>query len=67
MQQWEYYTAFFHLPLKPDDRSKQINKQLNKFGTQGWELVNFQWHDTFNIMAIFKRPVGIVQAAESVE
>jgi hypothetical protein len=62
MQKFEYATVAFETArygLGPKLDHREFNDKLNECGADGWELVQaFQMGQTFEIVAVFKRPVG---------
>jgi len=71
MQQWEYCVEYlahrghdsgYDLGTKVFDKmlwQQDLEKTLNKFGSQGWELVSFPeglLSDCVDGFAVFKRP-----------
>ncbi len=56
-----FNTADFWVGSKLDHQA--FNRKLNEYGARGWELVNafdMNWKEgvTFEVVAVFKRPLG---------
>jgi len=54
MKQWQYKEVTVHRPTLPHDLT--VEKQLNKFGNEGWELAAASYEQHV-IKAIFKKEV----------
>ena len=58
MNKWEYKTVILDAKFKKDSTIRVIDEECNKYGSDGWELVNFQNYDLASkFMLIFKRPI----------
>ena len=58
MTKWKYKTVIIDAKFKKDSTIRVIDEECNKYGSDGWELVNFQNYDLASkFMLIFKRPI----------
>lgn len=56
MKKWEYKTVILDAKIRKNSTIKAIEEECNKYGEDGWELVNFQNYDlATKFMLIFKR------------
>ncbi len=52
---WEYLNVSFS---SFGGGPEKVTKELNKYGQEGWELVNFQYVHEYELMCfVFKRPI----------
>ena len=58
-KKWEYTLELWQ-PGWLDGNLLSVEKQLNKWGEEGWELVRFEWvkpDDDMSCRMLFKRPL----------
>ena len=55
---WEYLNITMMTGLFAGVGPEKVTKELNKYGQEGWELVNFQFVPDNGMMCfVFKRPI----------